>query len=615
MEGLTRLCIPYRLEWGGPLKEKPSTLTLDTLGLSSLKGLVGALADTQIWQEFTEKEKKKLHQHCSVIVREYVEPGKNDLKFKDGDDKTSEKPHQLLSCYQVLPEWCEEFFHNLSLGWWDEKKKVLKQQSVDSFVLPAIDLSSIECFVFDTGIAILVIEVQPTQAKQWAEGPNEDELPLKKAGAWAEVNYRLRDLMARGRRPGLKPALPLKYVPGQTFSSDPQVLYKRGFKVDENSFEKAKTSCRLPGWLNLKDGLLTGTAKEEGSWDILLRKDIPSKPGSEPKDPIFGILKLEVASPPQDLLDKVTNGFAFQMEAVLHHVFLALLKEGGWIAKPLASPHPAGLTYIRVPTRDKEKPEFEPFSQVFFQLRKMYNQHYQGSARMLSPLDNPEIYQPFEGIYYGTCPEGMAIMLMDKGGTEFFNAFKDRIRRGYTLAFLIALHQRTALEYFSARSQALPNLPDSPSPALKAEVEYRRRKAFHFTLHHTFASISSISMYQEVYERLLSAMRVRELHRDLKDELEEMDDLLEREHEKSIEATKRNLEILLAFFFPLTLLLSFWGMNFKGIAGETQAAWHLLSWRAFQSLIPTLLLCGIILGISRWPVLKRWSKRFHSRGK
>lgn len=244
----------------------------------------------------------------------------------------------------------------------------------------------------------------------------------------------------------------------------------------------------------------------------------------------------------------------------------------------------AGMTYARLCPTEKGALTYSDISVPLFQLRRFYGPNYRPSSMALAESGNPEVYVPFERICHGVSLEGMATVCLDDGKTTFFNEMEDRVKTSYFVVFVLAMHQRVALEFFSACSSRFDRIvlenEDPSCERLIKRVCRLRSAAFHFTIHHTFQWVGAFTMYQEIYERLLSAMKVRELHDDVREDIREMDELLHRvdrnqreQKERAQEQHRKKLETAIAVLFPLTLLFSFWGSNFTEVSNDGALSW------------------------------------------
>ena len=108
--------------------------------------------------------------------------------------------------------------------------------------------------------------------------------------------------------------------------------------------------------------------------------------------------------------------------------------------------------------------------------------------------------------------------MIDDKKTPFYSEFFDRARNNYFILYLLVAHQRLALERFSIFSSRLPYLSSvlpNNIKYIKFQVERMRQETFDFTLHHRFVSVRTITMYQQVYEKLKEFFLILKLHKEL----------------------------------------------------------------------------------------------------
>lgn len=290
--------------------------------------------------------------------------------------------------------------------------------------------------------------------------------------------------------------------------------------------------------------------------------------------------------------------------AELMGTLLEPLSACGVECRAIALPYLRGVAFARV---EATADSYRPLAKSFFRLRRFYNSRYDPAPVQTEATGNPEIQQTFERIYLGACSEGMAVLVLDDTETPFYRQMADRVRKGYAMAFLLTLHQRFALELLSLQAGELPRIePDGGGTLDSAidQVRHVRIAVFNFTLHHTFPVVSSTTMYQQVYEQLTEAMGVGNVHDSLRNEIQEMDDLLQRAREREAESSRDRLEVILAFLAVLGFVTGFWGANFIEMVGPDSAEHGILSAPSLLSFgAATLILVGWFLVTRR--VLQR----------
>lgn len=290
-----------------------------------------------------------------------------------------------------------------------------------------------------------------------------------------------------------------------------------------------------------------------------------------------------------------------------------------WCLRPLAAPgcectatsqlRLQGLSFLLVsadhstdPPRARDPGEL---GTTLFRLRRLYNKNYLPSQPHLDPRHDPEVLQTFDSVFIGTSAEGMAVLVLDDDRTPFYQEIGDRVRHGYFALFLLALHQRVALERLSLIAGSLARLShdggSSPAmtPRLIEEVKSLRHRVFDFTLHHRFPFVSTTTVYQAVYERLLENMRVIPLHQGIRDTLAEMDTLLERAREQGESDARRWVDLIIAILAPFGLWLALWSTNFIEIAGLDKRLHSIRGASSIFTACGALMLVGLLLWRSR----------------
>lgn len=267
-------------------------------------------------------------------------------------------------------------------------------------------------------------------------------------------------------------------------------------------------------------------------------------------------------------------------------------------AVPLLDKYLLGAHYVR--TDPYPTPEIGQKLVDLFHLRRMYKDIFLASERDLDLEDNPEVTVTFENITFGQSLEG-GIILVEDSGDPFFAAFDGKARYNYFMPYLLALHQRFALIHFAINLAAL-NETDL------ATVRRLRESAFHFVLRWRFGQVSHTTMYNRVYEKWRQVLGLEELLQEIKGELEELDELLERQsreeearREKAVQAT---LTLLNLFTLPILLTASIFGMNVAELADGRFSWWSPRFWLTFG------LIFGIIaLGFWGFQVLAKYRRK------
>ncbi len=207
--------------------------------------------------------------------------------------------------------------------------------------------------------------------------------------------------------------------------------------------------------------------------------------------------------------------------------------------------------------RTKPYPDLETKALDLFFLRRNYKETYQASKTDLLLINNPEVISTFQNIFFGQSQEG-GVTLVEDIDLPFFRGFADKARFSYFLPFLLALHQRFALIHFAIGMAELKT-DDS------AQVRSLRESVFDFVLKWRFGQVSNVTMYNRVYENWRRVLGLDTLLQEIKSEVDELDELLERRANYKEDKRSRKLSNSLTFLnlvlFPFLLTSSILGMN------------------------------------------------------
>ncbi|OIP97818.1 MAG: hypothetical protein AUK55_03895 [Syntrophobacteraceae bacterium CG2_30_61_12] len=185
-----------------------------------------------------------------------------------------------------------------------------------------------------------------------------------------------------------------------------------------------------------------------------------------------------------------------------------------------------------------------------FYLRKNYKDTYDAAERDLQLCDNPELVQTYRNIVFGQSLEG-GVVLVDATDHPFYQSFPDKARHQYLLPFLLALHQRVALIAYGIRINRL-NIEDLHA------VRTLRRRIIEFVLRWQFSQLSNLTSYNRVYRNWQRVLAVETLLREIKSEVNELDELLELEEQKCV---ARHWSLLNWLIFPVLIVSGVFGMN------------------------------------------------------
>lgn len=207
--------------------------------------------------------------------------------------------------------------------------------------------------------------------------------------------------------------------------------------------------------------------------------------------------------------------------------------------------------------RTKPYADLENKALDLFRLRRNYKDTYQASKVDLRLINNPEVIATFQNICFGQSQEG-GVVLVEDIDHDFYRTFGDKAQFSYFLPFLLALHQRFALIHF-AISMAELKTDDS------AQVRSLRESILNFVLKWRFGQVSNVTMYNRVYENWRRVLGLDTLLQEIKSEVDELDELLERrasyKEDKRSRKLANSLTSLNLVLFPFLLLSSILGMN------------------------------------------------------
>ncbi len=436
--------------------------------------------------------------------------------------RMTERLTEPLPYYFLGDEPVQEFAskHVLALRWSEELSGYFAELRVgfERARSAVLDLVGVELYLFSSGAGVLSIEIKPRELRVRRE-ENEGAAIYEPftASDLVEINYRLRTLNAR------RPATLLS------------LRWKRAL---EKSTEGGATPAGgRPTHVETAPALGEGSLHER----LCAARE-------------FTVL--DIIEHCRDSLQNLVD-IKIRRERGLHILTFARTERGA---------------------------TFQQCADDFFRLRRVYDRNYKGPPWALNPeTDRDEILQSFEQVYLGVSAEGCAVLVLDDG-TEFFNQLADRVRHGYFAMFLIAIHERVMLEELAYQSCRLPEVHDAARQARAArselieKVRNARKSVFEFTLHHSQYVVSHVHMYQEIYERMIDAMRVPVMHQHVESEIANMQQILEEHHEEKSTRSRDLLASLVGVLGIVSLLLAFWGANWKEVQGRSMGdAWVMAS--------------------------------------
>lgn len=204
--------------------------------------------------------------------------------------------------------------------------------------------------------------------------------------------------------------------------------------------------------------------------------------------------------------------------------------------------------------------QMEEVSEPFFLLRRVVKDSYSIPSDELELRGHPGVVQSFENIAIGVSLEGFATVVLDTGH-PFFAELGQRMRTAYFAHYLLALHQRIALTDLIDAAMRLPQGATRVSPAALAQVRGMRNRAVYFNLHHRLALVSSSTAHEAVYRRLNTTLGIEELERKVRDDVAELEEVLQTHLQEEETNQARLLNVLVACFAVVSILLAIFGMN------------------------------------------------------
>ena len=259
----------------------------------------------------------------------------------------------------------------------------------------------------------------------------------------------------------------------------------------------------------------------------------------------------------------------------------------------LISNHANLFTFINITGKS------ENIYESLYYLRKGYNRKYIPTKESMN--NSTEILKPFENLYFGISLEGVSIINdLNKTQNEIFfkNDFPERVRTGYFISFIIALHKRFALLNFRKK---LDEIFPSDIPEIKIQkkikglVENLNKKILGFYINSYFRQISTNSLYESFYQKCLKLFHVKDLLEEIKNKSTELQNAIS--YYISDQSNKRLTAITLIGFIlaPLTLISGLFGMNLGDENLEKPFGLNFFSWSWFALLSGSVLLLTIAI--------------------
>ena len=204
-----------------------------------------------------------------------------------------------------------------------------------------------------------------------------------------------------------------------------------------------------------------------------------------------------------------------------------------------------------------------------FLLRRNYKDSYLSTDRDVALENNPEVLSTFRNIHFGMSLEG-GVAVIEDVDHDYVRNFASEYDNNYFFPFLLALHERFALLNYSNAVAAMNSADIATARTL-------RERLLKFSLRWRFGQVSNMSMVSHFYRRWRTVLGCELLLLELKQDIEELDELLEREDRKQQERRDKTvvswLNKLNLYFFPLIICISIFGISIKEVCG---VGWSLL---------------------------------------
>ncbi len=235
-----------------------------------------------------------------------------------------------------------------------------------------------------------------------------------------------------------------------------------------------------------------------------------------------------------------------------------------------------------------------------FLLRRNYKESYQASPVDLQIKPNPEVLDTFSNITFGQSLEGgvTLVEVSKEYDHPFFEGFIDKARNSYFIPFILALHQRFTLIYFATHMAQL-DITD------KGAVRGLRERILDFILKWRFSQVSNVTMYNKFYENWRNVLGLETLLNEIREEINELDEDLERkaredeeahykaakqdrkEEEQRHKALEKVFTWVNVLIIPVLLVTGIFGMNVSEFTGS---GYSLLSIQFMKWFMPILAL-------------------------
>ncbi|QED48146.1 magnesium transporter CorA family protein [Cytobacillus dafuensis] len=239
-----------------------------------------------------------------------------------------------------------------------------------------------------------------------------------------------------------------------------------------------------------------------------------------------------------------------------------------------------------------------------FRMQRAFKDSYKPVKEMENRRD---LFIPFDNSYWGVSLEGMANIVTKTNDTtadQFFGTdYFYRLENTYLFMYILALHQRYALLYFSKQISLLPYQLNQIEDQLEKQNELItkfRKNIVNFMLKCSYNQVSNVTHQSELYEMIRTNLKIEYLFTEINDELYSLSSLMEiieqkklqlleeKKREKSDKMTK-GIGLLSFVYLPLTIIPGLYTMILPFIT-ENTLNWILAVLITLLSFVPTFYL-------------------------
>jgi len=232
----------------------------------------------------------------------------------------------------------------------------------------------------------------------------------------------------------------------------------------------------------------------------------------------------------------------------------------------------------------RSNPGLENIENYMYKMRRLFKDSYKPCKRELTIDNCKDIIQLFDNSYWGISLEGFAnlVYLVEDEKTDNFmkGNYKGELENTYYYMYLLALHQRYALLYFSIQVSDIKKNNDKEiiDENIINNISELKHDISYFYLRAIFSNISNITHQSELYDLLRDRLRIEDLMDEINSELDGLKAILEERKckveamkEKRREDKRNRFHIFIAIISVIFVILqtdnSVWDMFNKGWTG------------------------------------------------